>query len=419
MIPISLNDSHSEISTLTCPTSLRNNATSTILTEEEHKEDNNIYNNDDTATHNEIINVTNNYKCSDESLLSLLSSNNIKEAEESLSFHASMINTSCFTNNLTIADHDNNTNCNCSNATNHDRIDVTNIVDIDDNAEQKQQHDDNSSDGDDVIIESIISEMENNTINNNNHDNDNNDHDPCIFHNIGSSLLQNTTNKIKADSNNNNGTSNTIPSFAQCASCHEISIGSHVLNCTNNHAMCYICVMDKILVHNNDNIVDNDWIVLSSSKKICPVCSTNYTHIIPCPSLDKAIYQTILSSSSSCTKLQHDYETRANQYQAIIQKQKLQKQKQSFVQKQYDIENRIMKRQLQEEKKGIGIFWKESIVLFVTVCATIAINTFSNRSSDESDNGVINDSQCSSRAAKSRIGGSGRNRNNFIIKRGR
>merc|ERR1712238_19253 len=120
--------------------------------------------------------------------------------------------------------------------------------------------------------------MENNTINNNNNDNDNNHHDPCIFHNIGSSLLQNTTNKIKADSNNNNGTSNTIPSFAQCASCHEISIGSHVLNCTNNHAMCYTCVMDKILVHNNDNIVDNDWIVLSSSKKICPVCSTNYTH---------------------------------------------------------------------------------------------------------------------------------------------
>jgi len=171
-IPISLNDSHSEISTLTYPTSLRNNATSTILIEEEHKEDNNIYNNDDTATH----------KCSDESLLSLLSSNNTKEAEESLSFHASMINTSCFTNTLTIAvaDHDNS-----SDATNHDRIDVTNIVDIDDNAEQKQQHDDNSGDGDDVIIESIISEMENNTINNNNHDNDNNHHDPCIFHNIG------------------------------------------------------------------------------------------------------------------------------------------------------------------------------------------------------------------------------------------
>ena len=81
-----------------------------------------------------------------------------------------------------------------------------------------------------------------------------------MFHNVGSSLLQNTSNnanKIKADKNSKNDTNNVISSFVQFASCHETSIRSQVLNCANNHIMCYTCVIDKILTHNNDNIVDN------------------------------------------------------------------------------------------------------------------------------------------------------------------
>ena len=92
-IPISL-ASHSEISTLTYPTSMQTTMTSEELLGESHQNDN-ISNNGNSC--NESLS-------SASSSLSLFSNNSKENSapELSLSLHASAIDTSCFTNAPTI-----------------------------------------------------------------------------------------------------------------------------------------------------------------------------------------------------------------------------------------------------------------------------------------------------------------------------
>ena len=390
-IPLSL-ASHSEISTLTYPTCMQ-----TTITSEELLEDNNQF--DDFNSNN---NSDNNDSCNESlsstsSSLSLFSTNSKEKStpDLSLSLHASAIDTSCFTNALTITS---STETEFNNS-------KTPVTDID--VDHATKHTD-----DEEIISSIISEMEQISTNNNI-----DDYDPFIFHNIGSSLLHSKTLMKDIDDNGDNNQDDNMPPFIKCALCKKILVGSHVLDCPMNHVMCYKCILEVI---NPDEIVDGDWIVLStqqSSDKLCPACKENhqessYTNIVPCPSLDKATYQTLQTSCSNASIVQK-YIMRNNQYQNYVQKLEMQKQKELFMQKQYDIENRIIAQQ-RTQKRNV-VFWKESIAFIVTVCVTVALNTMSgvNRKND-GDKSTVDDSKCST--SRNNVG-KNRNRNFRNMKR--